>query len=133
MSNNLDIFKKIESKVEFGISMMTWRLTTGPLKRRIWVLLSLVNTLLNVILSANHLFFNFHGKLTTNIMGSAVIFFGTSQIVLKNLSTYFYHENLWELFRWTQSLHNKQQKGVLRVITEESLMKYDKLWIILFK
>ncbi|XP_055708826.1 uncharacterized protein LOC129805043 [Phlebotomus papatasi] len=133
MSNNLDIFKKIESKVEFGISMMTLCLTTGPLKRRILISLSLVNNLLNVILSANHLVLNFHGKLTTNIMGSAVIVFGSSQIVLKNFSTYFYRENLLELFRWTQSLHNKQQNGVLKVITEESLLKYDKLWIILFK
>uniref|UniRef100_A0A3F2ZDE6 Odorant receptor n=1 Tax=Lutzomyia longipalpis TaxID=7200 RepID=A0A3F2ZDE6_LUTLO len=135
MSGNLKFFNEINSKVQFGFSMLRICVTKGPLVDRIKI--STVYILLIVIffLLSFHISATFDGNITNNILMAFLILSGVTQVLLKNFSGLAIDEEvLKQLNQWIRSLYEEIVDDLeIQHIISNNLRRITDFWKIAFK
>lgn len=133
VQRNKEVFKKIEPKIEIGITIATFYITTEPLWQRILIKTSFISTILCIISSIFYIANVFQGHFTENIAMSLMLCSGCTQILFKSIIMRRNRSNLLELLKKVQSFYNKIENKELNSIAEKNLKKLSKIWEICFK
>uniref|UniRef100_A0A240SYF4 Odorant receptor n=1 Tax=Phlebotomus papatasi TaxID=29031 RepID=A0A240SYF4_PHLPP len=129
----LEIFNKLKSKLELGISIATFDVTTEPIWQRILIRITIFSNMLCFLSSALHIVNTFHGQFTGNLAMSLMICTASMQILCKTVILRYHRNNLLELLDKVQSLHNDFENKEINAIAEKNLTKFSNIWITCFK
>lgn len=133
VQSNSEIFNKLKLKLEIGISIAIFNVTTESHWRRILIKSSLISAILCLTSTILHIANEFQGQFTSNLALSLILFFGCIQIISKTFFMRFKRTYVLELLDKVQSLHNNFENKELNAIAEKNLTKFSNIWKTCFK
>ncbi|XP_059622546.1 odorant receptor 4-like [Phlebotomus argentipes] len=134
ISKQLEMFNEEHELIEFGISVLTFNVTSGPWKNRLLIVLVAVISLFTCYCAISHLNYAMPHGLNMNFITSLMVFFGYFQMSGKILMGSFEKQSFQQLFDWISSLYkHRESDPVLQLIMEKHLVYSIKTWKFLLK
>uniref|UniRef100_A0A3F2ZED1 Odorant receptor n=1 Tax=Phlebotomus papatasi TaxID=29031 RepID=A0A3F2ZED1_PHLPP len=130
---NLEILNKLKPKLELGISIATFYVTTEQIRQSIFIKIIFFSSVLCFLSSALHIVDTFHGQFTGNLAVSVLFCITCIQILCKIVLLRYHRKNMLELLEKAQSLHSNFENKDINCIAEKTLTKFSNIWETCFK
>ncbi|GAB0097195.1 Odorant receptor [Sergentomyia squamirostris] len=126
-SKLLEVVSEAKHLIDLQASFTTFRVTSGPWKKRFWISVSMIIALLGAFLSFKHLTATF--EININIMMSSLVFMGMIQYSLKSFCGLIKKKIFYKTLEEIDESYSAQEDDVeLNEISEKHLLNALKIW-----